>query len=125
MPEPVQTAVASVSLMTLAVAVFGPLVGPYIVILLGSIAGGLWALSGTATQTRTDGAWLMLRCIFTAGVLTSVIAGLVEAKYDIKVNEAYAVVSFVIGMMGNQTKDIIDAFKARLQILIASAGGSK
>ena len=121
MPEPVQTAVASVSLMTLAVAVFGPVVGPYIVILLG----GLWALSGTATQTRTDGAWLMLRCIFTAAVLTSVIAGLVEAKYDIKVNEAYAVVSFVIGMLGNQTKDIIDAFKARLQILIASAGGSK
>jgi len=106
MPEPIQTAVASVSLMTLAVAVFGPLAGPYIVILLGSIAGGLWALSGTPMQTRMEGAWLMLRCIFTAVVLTSVIAVVVESYYQIKVNESYAVVSFVIGMLGNQTKDL-------------------
>lgn len=126
MPEPIQTTVAGVSLMTLAVAVFGPLAGPYIVILLGSIAGGLWALSGAPMQTRAEGAWLMLRCIFTAVMLTSVIAVVVESYYQIKVNESYAVVSFVIGMLGNQTKDLIEAVKTRVQALIAALfGGAK
>ena len=125
MPEPIQTAVASVSLMTLAVAVFGPLAGPYIVILLGSVAGGLWALSGTPMQTRMEGAWLMLRCIATAVVLTAAVAGAVEARFDIKVNEAYAVVSFVIGMLGNRWQDIIESVKTRMQALISTAGGPK
>lgn len=61
MPEPINTAGAGVSLMTLAIAVAGPAAGPYIVILLGSIGGALWALSSAALDTRMQGAWLTLR----------------------------------------------------------------
>lgn len=125
MPEPVQTAVAGVSLVTLAVAIFGPEAGPYIVIVLGSISGGLWALSSTTLQTRTEGAWLMLRCVVTAIVLTALIAGAVGPWIHIPVTEAYAVVAFVIGMLGNRWQDIIESIKLRLQAFISNAGGPK
>jgi len=71
MAEPIQSTVAGVSLITLAVAVFGPNAGPYIVIVLGSLGGGLWALSSATLETRMQGAWLMLRCLVTAIVLTA------------------------------------------------------
>lgn len=123
MAEPIQTTVAGVSLVTLAVAVFGPQAGPYIVILLGSIGGGLWALSSTVLTTRMQGAWLMLRCITTAIVLTALIAGVIGPWFNLPVTEVYAAVAFAIGALGNRWQDIIDSLKTRLQGVIAT--GSK
>lgn len=125
MPEPIQTTVAGVSLMTLAVAIVGPLAGPYMVILLGSIAGGLWALSGATMQTRKEGAGLILRCVLTAVVLTAVIAGLVEARFGIPVNEGYALVSFAIGMLGNRWRDFGDVIKGRVIAVFSAIGSPK
>lgn len=122
MPEPINTAAAGVSLMTLAVALFGPQAGPYIVILLGSIGGALWALSSATLETRVQGAWLMARCVITAIVLTAVIAGLVSSYLRLEVGEAYAVVSFIIGAFGNRWQDILDSIKTRLQGVIATGG---
>lgn len=122
MAEPIQTTIAGVSLITLAVAVFGPQAGPYIVIVLGALGGGLWALSSTPLQTRAQGAWLMLRCVLTAVVLTALIAGVVGPWFGLPVTEVYAVVAFVIGMMGNRWQDVIESIKTRLQGLISTAG---
>jgi hypothetical protein len=123
MPEPINTtAAAGASLMTLAVALVGPQAGPYIVILLGSIAGGLWALSSARLDTRMQGAWLLLRCVTTAIVLTAVIAGLLSSYLSLETGEAYAVVSFIIGALGNRWQDIFESIKTRLQGVIASGG---
>jgi hypothetical protein len=122
MAEPIQTTVAGVSLVTLAVAFFGPQAGPYIVIILGSIGGGLWALSSAALDTRMAGAWLMLRCVVTAVVLTAVISVGIGRALDIPVSEAYAVVAFVIGALGNRWQDIMDSIKMRIQGAIANSG---
>ena len=122
MAEPIQTTVAGVSLITLAVAFFGPQAGPYIVIILGSIGGGLWALSSAVLATRLAGAWLMLRCVVTAVVLTAVIAGIVGPWLGIAVTEAYAVVAFITGALGNRWQDIIDSIKTRLQGVITNGG---
>jgi len=67
----------------------------------------------------------MLRCVITAIVLTALIAGAVGPWIHIPVTEAYAVVAFVIGMLGNKWQDIIESIKQRLQALISSAGGPK
>ena len=123
MAEPINTTVAAVSLVTLAAAVFGPQAGPYIVIVLGSIGGGLWALSSAVLTTRMQGAWLMLRCIVTAIVLTALIAGVVGPWLGMPVTEVYAFVAFVIGMLGNRWQDVIESIKIRLQGLISTAGG--
>lgn len=122
MTEPLHSAAAGVSLITLAVALFGPQAGPYIVILLGSIGGGLWALSSTTMKTRMEGAWLMLRCIVTAIVLTALIATVVGPWFGVAVTEVYVVVAFIIGALGNKWLEVIDTIKTRLQGLISSSG---
>lgn len=125
MAEPIQTTVAGVSLITLAVAIFGPNAGPYIVIILGSLGGGLWALSRAVLATRLQGAWLMLRCVLTAVVLTALIATLVGPFFRMPVTEAYVVVAFVIGALGDKWQDIFDGIKTRLLTLLSTAGGEK
>ena len=138
MPSSIHSPVEAVSLITLAVAVFGPQAGPYVVIVLGSIGGGLWALSGTALVPpieiapeaanrwrRRQGLWLMLRCVLTAIVLTSLIAGMVGPWFGMAVTEAYAFVAFGIGAMGNRWQDVIESVKNRLQALISTAGGKQ
>lgn len=116
-------AVAGVSLITLSVSLLGPNLGPYAVIVLASIAGGLWAVNSTALDTRLAGAWLMLRCVITAVVLTALIATAAAPWLGVTAPEAYALVSFVIGAMGNRWQDIIEAMKARLASLISTTGG--
>lgn len=123
MAEPVSPAIAAVSLVTLAVAVLGPHAGPYAVIVLGSIGGGLWALSSTALISRMAGLWLMLRCMITAVVLTAIISALVGPFFGVAVTEAYAVVAFVIGALGNSWQEIFQTIKTRLQSLISTSGG--
>jgi hypothetical protein len=123
MAEPIQSTVAGVSLITLAVAVFGPNAGPYIVIVLGSLGGGLWALSSAVIETRAQGAWLMLRCLVTAIVLTAMIAGLLGPWLGVDTLEVYVVVAFTIGALGNKWIEIIDAVKTRMQNMII--GGSR
>lgn len=123
MAEPIQSTVAGVSLITLAVAVFGPQAGPYIVIVLGALGGGLWALSSATLETRMQGAWLMLRCLVTAIVLTAMIAGLLGPWLGIATLETYAAVAFCIGALGNKWIEIIDAIKTRMSNVII--GGSK
>lgn len=122
MTEPIQTTVAGVSLVTLAVAFFGPQAGPYIVIILGSIGGGLWALSSAVLSSRMSGAWLMLRCVVTAVVLTAMIAGWLGPVFGLPVTEAYAVVAFGIGALGNRWQDIIDSIKTRIQGVVSIGG---
>jgi hypothetical protein len=123
MAEPIQSTVAGVSLITLAVAVFGPNAGPYIVIVLGSLGGGLWALSSAVIETRVQGAWLMLRCLVTAIVLTAMVAGLLGPWLGVDTVEVYVVVAFVIGALGNKWLEIIDAIKTRVQNMII--GGAR
>ena len=123
MAEPIQSTLAGVSLITLAVAVFGPQAGPYIVIVLGALGGGLWALSSATLETRLQGAWLMLRCLVTAIVLTAMIAGLLGPWLGIDTLETYAAVAFCIGALGNKWIEIIDATKQRVQSAIT--GGAR
>jgi hypothetical protein len=123
--DPQSQAAAGVTLITLAVGVFGPQVGPYIVILLASIAGSMWALSSAELATRMAGLWLLLRCVVTAIVLTSLIAQLLGPRIGLPVGEAYAVVAFVIGMMGNRWQKIIDSIQERIQGAISNSGSNK
>jgi len=125
MTPPVQPAIEAVSLMTLAVALFGVQAGPYIVIVLGSIGGGLWAISNTTLESRKQGLWLMLRCVITAIVLTSLAATYVGPWIKQPVTEVYGLVAFIIGMLGNRWQDIIESVKNRLAALISTVGGPK
>lgn len=125
MTEPSSTA-GAVSLMALAVTLFGPQFGPYFVIVLGSIGGSFWAVAQTDTATRIQSAMVFARAIVTAVVLTALISKSVAGFFDgVTAPEIYGAVAFVIGALGNRWQDIFDAIKNRVATAITSSGGSK
>lgn len=115
MTEPTSTAASGVSIVTVAIGLLGPAAGPYATIVLGALAGALWALSAAPTETRTAGASLVLRLVLTAVVLTGGAAAALEAQYGWPAHQLLAPVAFGIGMGG-------DRWRALGAILVALVG---
>lgn len=124
MAEPAVTTAGGVSLTVLFVALLGPMAGPYVLIALSAVAGSMWPLSAAKTASRTEGAWLLLRCTLTALVFTSVIAGIVERTWGLPVSEGLAPVALVIGAMGNGWRPVFQILGALVQGW-ARGGGAK
>ena len=116
------TAASGISLTVIAVALLGPLAGPYALIVFSALAGALWPLSASATQTRIDGAWLLLRCTLTAILLTVFIAQGLDKFWEIPATEALAPVALIIGAMGNGWRPVFAAIGAAISAVIGKAG---
>lgn len=114
MTEPTSTT-AGVSIVTVAIGLLGPAAGPYATIVLGALAGALWALSAAPTETRPAGAGLVLRLVLTAVVLTGGAAAALESQYGWPAHQLLAPVAFGIGMGG-------DRWRALGGILVALVG---
>ena len=124
MAEPTTTTAAmGVSLITLATALLGPavgpLLGPYIVIIICSAVGAQWALLASPAMSRLEAVGLMLRVVGTAVVLTAMVAQVVGVYFNVAVTEAYGAVAFSIGALGHRWMDLIEATKRRLVVLIS------
>lgn len=116
MPEPTST--ASLSLTVLAVAVAGPLAGPYAVIVFAAMAGAMWPLSAHTTGSKLAGAWLLLRCTLTAVFMTAILAKLLEKHAGVPVNEGLAPVAFAIGALGNGWRPVFEALSGAMSALV-------
>lgn len=125
MAEPATAASAGVSLTVLAVAIFGPLAGPWALIACAALAGAMWPLSASTTATRMAGAWLLARCTLTALFLTGVLATLVERYLGVPVNEGLAPVALLIGAMGNGWRPVFAALGAALAVVAGRAAGPR
>lgn len=103
MAEPATTSVtaASVSATVLFVSILGPQAGPWALIVVASIGGGLWPLSGAQTQSNGEAAMLLLRCALLAIFCTGMIARYLERTYGLPVSDGLALVALAIGAMGN------------------------
>lgn len=103
MAEPATTSVtaASVSATVLFVSILGPQAGPWALIVVASIGGGLWPLSGAQTQSNGEAAMLLLRCTLLAIFCTGMIARYLERTYGLPVSDGLALVALAIGAMGN------------------------
>ncbi|MDD2663951.1 MAG: hypothetical protein PHD19_09340 [Dechloromonas sp.] len=121
MAEPTTT--GGISLTVIFVALLGPLAGPYALIAFAALAGALWPLSAQTTATRTEGAWLLLRCTLTAIVMTGVAASILERQWQIPVNEALAPVALLIGALGNGWRPVFSGLSAGLSALAGKVGG--
>ena len=75
----------------------GPMAGPYVLILLASVAGAMWPLTAARTMGKAAGAWLLLRCAATALVLTGVLAGILERSWGLPISEGLAAESASFG----------------------------
>ena len=124
MPEP--TSVSGASLAALAIALLGPMAGPYALIVFAALAGALWPLSAASTMSRVSGAWLLLRCTLTAVALTSALSLVLQSQWQVPARESLAPVAFVIGALGNGWRPLFDAVGAALQaVLIRFTGSNK
>lgn len=123
MPEP--TSSAGISLAVLSIALFGPLAGPWALIVFAALCGAMWPLSTGDTGTRLAGAWLLVRCTLTAVVLTAALANLAEQFWKFPASEAWAPVAFLIGALGNGWRPVFDAFGRALGAVLGRAGGGQ
>lgn len=121
MAEPTST--STISIAALAVALFGPMAGPYALILFAALAGALWPLSTSASETRGAGAWMLLRCTTMAVLLTGGVSTYAQSHYGVPAHEALAPVAFVIGALGNGWRTVIETVREAIRTVIARAGG--
>lgn len=114
MAEPATTAVtaASVSATVLFVSILGPQAGPWALIIMASVAGGLWPLSGTRTRSQWEAAMLLLRCALLAIFCTGMIAGYLESAYGLPVSDGLSLAALAIGAMGNGWKAFFAGFSS-------------
>lgn len=121
MAEPASTS-AAYGLTALALALLGPMAGPYALIAFSALSGAMWPLSAAHTQSRASGAWLLLRCTITALVLTAFVASLLERFADITASESLAPVAFAIGALGNGWRPVFDAIGAAAAAVVGRLG---
>lgn len=122
MAEPTST--STVSIAALAVALLGPMAGPYALIVFAALAGALWPLSSAADgQTRMAGAWMLLRCMAMAVALTGSAAAWLQSVYNIAATEVLAPVAFVIGALGNGWRSVINSIGDAFKAIISRIGG--
>jgi len=114
------------SLAVLAIALLGPMVGPYAVIIFAALAGAMWPLSSAETISRTAGAWLLIRVTTTAVVLTVFLAAAIERSWGLPALEALAPVALMIGALGNGWRMVWDALAGAIRTLLERlAGGGR
>lgn len=111
------------SIWALAVAALGPLLGDYSTILFAALAGALWPLASTPTQTRKQGALLLLMLVLMAFVFTGPAAYVIDSQFHIPAGKVLAPVSFLIAAVGNRWQDVFSALGAALSKLFGSFGG--
>lgn len=124
MAEPTTT--TGLSLTALAIAVLGPMAGPYSAILFAALAGSLWPLSSVEGLTRMAGAGLVVRCVLTSIVLTSTGAALVSSVYsNVPPIEFLSPVAFFLGALGNGWRPVFSAIAGALAYAAGKFGGKQ
>lgn len=120
MAEPTST--SSISLAAIAIALLGPAAGPYALIVFASLAGSLFQLSSSPTESKAAGAFLLLRSTLVAVALTGLIAYVLFSQWQIPVNESVGAVAFLIGALGNGWRPIFASLSKGLTVLASKLG---
>lgn len=107
MPEPTSTTSAGAGLAALAIALLGPLAGPYAVILFAALSGALWATGATPTETRMQACWLVVRLVLMASVFTGLVAHLLHAYAGVEPGLVFGPVAFLIAAIGDQWRAVL------------------
>lgn len=123
MAEPAASAAVAASVASpfaLAVAAFGPLFGPYALIVGCALAGALWALGQVTLETRRQAAYFLLRIVLTAAAIGGTLAWAVERYFDVPAQTSLAAVSFLIGLFGHRWPQLMDTAFAKLRDIIST-----
>lgn len=100
--------------VAIATLIFGAAAGEYAAIVFCALAGSLWALQRVKTDTRVDGALMILRLVLTAVVLTAPALWWLEANYHWPAGRMLPPVAFAIGAFGDRWPELIEKVRERL-----------
>lgn len=109
----------SFSLLGAAVALAGPVLGPYALIVFAAAVGSALALSVEKPSSRWEGLKFLLMGALIALLITGPIVWAVAAFTPVPANIALVPVAFVLGAARNQLLSLI---KQALDALAAAAG---
>lgn len=122
MAEPTSTAVgAAASLTGGLVVLLGPVLGPWVAVLLAAFIGALWTLGRTDTPSRITAALLLGRIVLTAMVLTGGLAAVLAGLWSWSLDHILPGVAFTIGALGDKFHHLRDAAARRFRALIGGA----
>lgn len=117
MAEPTSTAATSTSLVALAIAGAGPLLGPWAAIIGAAIAGALWALLAARTPSIQAGALLVVRCVTTSVVLTGAVSTWIASAYGVDPHDSLAPVALLLAAVGNGWQPVFSALRDAAALL--------
>ena len=123
MAEPTTTSATAFGLTALSVSLLGPMAGPYALIAMCALAGAMWPLFSSETQSRKHGALLLLMCAMTAISLAAFFAVMLEKWTGVSVMESLPFVAFSIGALGNGWRPIFAALGSGLAGFAGRFGG--
>jgi hypothetical protein len=109
---------STLSITSMAIAVLGPMFGPYALIVFAALAGALWPLSTMPTVTRAQGAAFLVRVVAGAVVLTGSAAYWIESTYQVPAVESVSLVAFLIGAVGNGWRPVLQSLRGALVNLV-------
>lgn len=115
-PSATQAVGTSAVLVATAVQVLGPIIGPYVVILIGAAGGGMLSLTTAESLTRRAGFKIMARAMLSGVGLSSAIswalANAAPASWAATPEVLLFAVSFSIGFSADKLGVIRDRFLA-------------
>lgn len=122
MAEPTSTTLGvTASLTGGLVVLLGPVLGPWVTVLLAAFSGALWTMGRVNTPSRLTAAMLLARVMLTALVLTGGVAAVLANFMEWSLDHVLPGVAFAIGALGDKFHGLRDAAASRLRALIGGA----
>lgn len=103
------------------VVMLGPVLGPWVTVVLAAFIGSLWTIGRVETPSRLTAALLLGRVVLTALVLTGAIAASLAHALSWSFDHLLPAVAFSIGALGDKIHSLRDAAARRLRGLIGGA----
>lgn len=122
MHEPTSTALGVAASLTGGfVVLLGPILGPWVTVLLAAFSGALWTVGRVETPSRMTAALFLVRVMLTALVLTGGVAAVLANFMAWSLDHVLPGVAFTIGALGDKFHSLRDAAASRLRALIGGA----
>lgn len=99
----------------------GPVLGPWVTVLLAAFVGALWSVGRIPTPSRLAAAGFLLRIMLTALVATGSMAAILVHFFSIGIEHLLPAVALAIGALGDKIHSLRDAAGRRLRALIGGA----
>jgi hypothetical protein len=107
MSEPTSSVAAGASTAA-ALLLTSAAAGDYALIMLGGVAGVMHSISRVPLESKADGAWYVLRWVFTAVILTGGVSHLLERYAGFPAGNWPGVVAFSITFFADRWALLVD-----------------